>query len=87
MKELNGYKYSFTQFDGYCYRVLVDIAINVDETIYTDIYTDNNNTESIWDDLMELFIQSGKCILITAHKYKTKEEDDLASEFINELLN
>lgn len=84
MLELNGHKYSKTQFEGYKYRAQVKISTS-NHTHYLSIYTTDDHSIRVREILWER--KSPKAIGLEIVKWTTKEQDDIESEFIDEFLN
>lgn len=81
---LNGKRYSKKYFVDYEYRV--KIKINLIDGSYSniDIYTTDNNKDSIHNVLINRATEKVKSIEILS--FHTREEDDLISEMLNELI-
>ena len=84
--ELNGYKYSREQFDGYKFRAKFRFTVSDDwrEDMNMDIYTDNPDKIAV-----EKVINSKKKEVVKSCEmeyWTTKEQDDISSKFLNEWL-
>lgn len=83
--ELNGHKYSKTSFSDYKFRAKVLIKTNDDlEPVHMDIYTTDDNQESVIDVLLDR--KSDKVTSIEITYWCTRAEDDFASEIIDDWL-
>jgi hypothetical protein len=83
---LHGYKYSREQFEGYKFRSIFRLSIDEDwrNDTMVHIYTDNPNKEEV-----KTVINSRKKETVTScamEHWTTKEQDDLSSELIDEVL-
>lgn len=86
MLELNGFKYSQEQFEGYKFRSIIRLDQGEDwrKDIVVNIFTDNPNKEEVFE-----IINSRTKENITYCKmehWTTKEQDDLSAKFIEETL-
>ena len=84
--ELNEYRYSREEFEGYTNRAVFRISISEDfrEDTVVNIYTDNPDKEDV-----KKVIEGRKAEKVTSCKmehWTTKEQDDLTSKFIDETL-
>jgi hypothetical protein len=84
IKKIKGEKYSRESFKGYKLRakVLFRMTTGVHNI---DIYTTETDEEKIWDSIMDFKTDKVESFSIT--HLATKEQDDLSSIFIEELLN
>ena len=79
-------KYSRTEFDGYTHRFIVRFSVDDDyrSDISINIYSNNGDTQDLID-----FINIKRTDRVESYTIEhkaTKEQDDMASEFINEWL-
>jgi hypothetical protein len=84
--ELNGYKYSREQFEGYKFRITFRIGVDTNwrnDSLIT-IYTDNPNKEEVNDVIISRTTDKVKFFIMEC--WTTKEQDDLAIQFIEETL-
>jgi uncharacterized membrane protein len=84
--ELNGYKYSREQFEGYKFRITFRIGVDTNwrnDSLIT-IYTDNPNKEEVNDVIISRTTDKVKSFIMEC--WTTKEQDDLAIQFIEETL-
>ena len=82
--EVRGNKYSRSSFDGYLFRVKV-LFITTDGEHQLDIYTTDpiqNSVETVLRDRKKEHVKS-----IKIFHWSTKQQDDNATEMINELLS
>jgi hypothetical protein len=84
IKKIKGEKYSRESFEGYKSRARAAFRTTT-ELHYVDIYTTETDEEKIWADIMDFKTDKVKSFSIT--DLATKEQDDLSSIFIDELLN
>lgn len=86
MKEINGYKYSKKEFDGYKFRSIFRLSVNEDWRNDTniDVYTDNPDREEVKKVINSLTTEKVK--LCSIEHWTTKEQDDRNSELIEETL-
>ncbi len=84
--ELNGYKYSREQFEGYTHRAIFILSVNAhwnnDKSI--NIYTDNSNREEVYNVINSRVVE--EVISCTLEHWTTKEQDELTSQFLEETL-
>lgn len=83
--ELNGKKYSKQQFENYKNRAKVKISTNDGDYDNLDIYTTDENKESVLSVLKSRITEKVQSIEI--FHWCTKEQDDANAELINELFN
>ena len=86
MKEINGYKYSKKEFDGYKFRSIFRLSVDEDWRNDTniDVYTDNPDREEVKKVINSLTTDKVKnCFM---EHWTTKEQDDRNSELIEETL-
>ena len=85
--EINGFKYSREEFEGYKFRSIFKFSVSDDwrEDTNLNIYTDNPDKEEVKR------VIDGKrtekvisCVMI---HWTTKEQDELTAEFIEEILS
>lgn len=84
MKVIDGQKYSQTSFDDYYYRVKLTVVTVDDKESNIDIYTTETNrgvVERVLDESFNDKVRSFNCV-----HWATKEQDDIASKFIDETL-
>jgi hypothetical protein len=84
IKIINGEKYSKDNFKGYTYRVKVDFH-TISRRHSIDLYTTRSTKDLIWEDIHELI--TDKVVRFEIIHFSTKEQDDSATELINEWLN
>lgn len=86
MLELNGHKYSQKQFDEYKFRTMFRLKQSNDwrEDNVVTVYTDNPNKEEVSKVIASRL--SEKVISYEMEHWATKEQDELASKFIDETL-
>ena len=84
MLELNGHKYSKHSFDDYKFRAKIRICTTVNEEFQFDIYTTDDNEESVEDVLLDR--KSDKVVSLIITYWCSKEQDDASAEMINEWL-
>lgn len=82
--ELNGHKYSKDSFEDYKFRAKIRIANTVNEEIQIDIYTTDDNEESVEDVLLDR--KSDKVTSLQIIYWTTREQDDASAEMIEEWL-
>ena len=84
--EIKGHRYSRKPFDGYKFRAKFEFDVQ-GERHFTciDIYTDNPNKYDVQSEIT--LRATDKVRSIKMIHSATKEQDDLAGEFINEILN
>jgi len=91
IKIKDGFQYSLTEFDDYKYRAKF-VATHSDgsDSVNTDVYTDNPSRS----DVTSILILSAQKMGLNATtictgliNWSSKEQDDIAGEFINEFLN
>lgn len=80
--EVNGLKYSRSEFDGYKIRCTVKIK-TVESEHLLDIYTTDTSQESVENILLDR--KSANVFSLRIINWKTKEEDDAITKFIDEL--
>ena len=85
MKIINNNKYSRKSFDGYKLRVKIEIIDNEGNDHNYDIYTTQTHLQNIRTDLNIITTDKAKWINII--HTSTKEQDDLTSEMIGDLLD
>lgn len=88
MLELNGKKYSKDSFDDYTRRAKVKIFFvekEAVEEIQIDIYTTDDNKESVENFLLERKTDKVTSLHITY--WTTREQDDASTAMIEEWLN
>jgi hypothetical protein len=84
--ELNGHKYSKDSFESYKFRAQVKIIVHgEDHQHLLDIYTTDDNKESVEDVLLDRKADNVMSLRITY--WTTRESDDASGEMINEWLN
>jgi len=85
MKIINNHEYSKKSFGNYKRRVKIEIIDTEDKEYSFDVYTTRTYLEKIRSDLMT--IATDKVKIINIIHSATRDEDDLATEMINEWLN
>ena len=85
MKNINGFDYSRESFDNYKLRLIVELIDTDKKEHRLDIYTTQTSVDAAWDDLLEMVTDKVESFTIVHNA--TKEQDDLASKFIEEWLN
>ena len=85
MKNINGHVYSRKSFDNYKLRLIVEITDKEGEEYMIDIYTTQLSMDRAWDDLIDII--SSKVDTFSIIHSATKDQDDLASNAIDEWLN
>ena len=85
MKNINGFDYSIKSFDNYKLRLIVELTDTDKKEHRLDIYTTQTSVDAAWDDLLEIVTDKVESFTIVHNA--TKEQDDLASKFIEEWLN
>ena len=84
--ELNGFKYSREEFEGYKFRTIFRMGIDEDWRNDTNLtfYTDNPNREEVNNVIVSKTTEKVKsCVM---EHWTTKEQDDLTMEFLEETL-
>lgn len=84
--ELDGFKYSREEFEGYKFRTIFRIGADEDwrnDSIIT-IYTDNPNREEVLKVIASK--TTDKVIEVILEHWTTKEQDKLQMEFLEETL-
>jgi len=81
--EINGFKYSRVEFEGYKYRAVITFIVYGEQRRF-DLYTTNENKTSTFDEALR-FIKKGHHIEMA--NWSSKEQDDRASELIQETLD
>ena len=84
--EQKGFKYSREKFEGYKFRTSFRFSVSEDwrEDTKTTIYTDNPNIEEVFEVINS---RTGEDIIKSfMEHWTTKEQDDLATLFIEETL-
>lgn len=84
MLELNGYRYSKEMFEDYTHRAKFKLSVSEDwrEDHYNDIYTDNPNKEEVLQVIKNRTKE--RVISCEMEHWTTKEQDDLAMEFLKD---
>lgn len=82
MKEINGQKYSQTSFDDYYWRVKIELRTDNNEEHNVDIYTTETSKVKIGEVLRDVIVS--KLVTFEIVHWATKEQDDMASKFIDE---
>jgi len=84
--ELDGYKYSRKEFEGYKFRSIFKFRVNNDwrDDSNLNIYTDNPNREKVTRVITSK--ATDKVIEVLLEHWTTKEQDDLIAQFIEETL-
>ena len=84
--ELNGFKYSREEFEGYKFRTIFQFRVNNDwrDDSILNIYTDNPNREEVIKVINKK--ASNKVIEVLLEHWTTKEQDELTAKFIEEIL-
>lgn len=83
--ELNGFKYSREQFEGYAHRLKFELdVVNQEWKSNIDIYTNNEDKRSVYNVISELTTDKVKNLELV--NWTTKEQDELTSKFIEEIL-
>lgn len=83
MLEQNGLKYSREAFDDYKLRVKAKF-VSIDDVNFLDIFTTDTDRESVLEVLQER--RGDRVITVNIVHWSTREQDDIASEFIDEWL-
>ena len=84
MKEINGKKYSFKEFDPYKLRIKMEYIVS--NAIHSvDIYTEEEDINIAYEGIMDIL--KDKPYQFEMVNYSTKEQDDLDREFINKFLD
>lgn len=81
--ELNGFKYSREQFDGYEYRIKIEIR-TVETKHLFDIYTNDSSLVNIENVLLDR--KSDDVTSLTLLSITTKKQDEETSKFLDEIL-
>lgn len=84
MLELNGFKYSRESFEDYEVRIKVKF-VSIDGTTILDVFTTDTDRERLEEVLIER--KADKVISLNIIHWATREQDDIASKFIDEWLN
>jgi hypothetical protein len=83
--ELNGFKYSRKQFEGYTHRLKFELdVVNQEWKSNIDIYTNNEDKRSVYNVISELTTDKVKNLELV--NWTTKEQDDLDVQFLEETL-
>lgn len=83
--ELHGFKYSREELENYKFRFIV-LAKTVDNSEHKiDVYTTNPDIESAYYVLLSRKTEKVASLEIIHHA--TKEQDDAASKFIDEIID
>ncbi len=82
--ELNGFKYSREELENYTYRFIV-LAKTIDNSEHNiTIYTTNPDIESAYYAILSR--KAEKVVSLEIIHHATKQDDDIASKFIDELI-
>lgn len=84
--ELNGYKYSRKEFEGYTHRFIVKLKIDNDWRNDTNLhlYSNSDSYQKLEDFINEK--KSDKVIAFEIIHRATKEQDEMATKLIEETL-
>lgn len=85
MKDINGYNYDRKSFDSYKLRLKLNIVDTDKEEHQLDIYTTQTDVDQAKRDLLEITTDKVDSLEIIHHA--TKEQDDLTSKFIDEIMD
>ena len=80
-------KYSKQEFDGYTHRFIVRLKVDNDWRNYTNIniYSNSDSYQKLEDFINKK--KSDKVISFSIEHRASKEQDEMASKFIDEWLN
>lgn len=85
MKKINNNWYDRREFLTYKLRLIVEITDKKDIVHKIDLYTTQTDKDLVLDDISEMTTDKVKSFQVI--HIATKEQDDLASELIEEWLN
>lgn len=86
MKEVNGYRYSKEEFEGYTNRAMFRLSVSEDwrEDKVINVYTNCKTREEV-SNVVESSVTK-KVLKVKMEHFTTKEQDDLTSKLIEETL-